>query len=246
MWKRKTYKKKTYRPKKWTGKTSRKTFAKKVYKVMKKKSEAKLVHNQYGALGTIGADQQTTINGISEGPGCSQRIGKEVTFKYLQVRGAIQLSPSQNGFTALPDLKYRIICLLYKQNDGSSSNIPIATFLENTDNTLEAFQSLKRTTFPTSGANPQKGITILKDFVVSYKSPGVVDPRDYSKITVHIPFQFTKKLNFKTIFKGTGGSAGDITNNRILVYMIPNQVTGSFTYWSQYFGFEWVLKYDDF
>ncbi|AXQ65649.1 MAG: coat protein [Circoviridae sp.] len=151
------------------------------------------------------ADQFITtaplINGISQGVGSSQRIGRQILMKSLELTISCQFGPTPSNNITAPRL-----VVFYDRQAAVSS--PAITSVFNTNH----FQSYKN-------LSSKDRFIILID---AYIEPiGGVDNLRRSQT-------FYRKLNLPVMFNGTGSSASDITTGTIQYYYGSSDISSCF------------------
>jgi len=142
------------------------------------------------------------INGISQGVGNSQRIGRQILMKSLELTISCQFS----GASLTNNMTAPRLVVFYDRQAAVSS--PAITSVFNTNH----FQSYKN-------LSSKDRFIILID---AYIEPiGGVD-------TLQRTQTFYRKLNLPVIFNGTGSSASDITTGTIQYYYGSSDISTCF------------------
>jgi len=158
------------------------------------------------AADTTGA--VTPLNLANEGSGVSQRIGRKITIKSVQVRGYISHESTTNGVVLT-----RVMLVWDKQVNGVAATISEIL----SASTSESFMNLDN----------RERFVVLKDKHVTLgvrdQTAGLIDK------SVSQPINIYKQLpaGSETIFDGTGSGIADVNTGALYLVTIGSAGTGS-------------------
>lgn len=167
------------------------------------------------------------LEGISQGTGFNQRIGRKINIKSLQFKGAIDLDYSYpNDNDKGGDIDMRIMLVLDSQANGTRASVK--DILQNTSGSDGAISGGLAIYQLSSVANQQR-FRILYD-----KHHKINQSNDYNS---RIPIKLFKKCNFGMEYGGTDGNTNEIkTNNLILMYCYERAIGSNANIYATIYG----------
>lgn len=137
------------------------------------------------------------MNGIAKGDGVSERIGRKVTVRSIQLRGYL----ATNTVTATMDV-VRVIIFVDRQVNAVAPTV--AEVLQTA--TFEQFRNLEN--------RARFRILFSKAYAVG---------NQYCQS--YVPIDWYKKISIPTIYSGTGATSASITTNGLYILLICEEAT---------------------
>lgn len=149
-----------------------------------------------------GAFMHTTLNFVAQGTTQSQRVGRKITVKSLEVRGDIKLPDT--GSLLFMDNRVRLIFFIDKQTNGAAATLDEIINLSGTV-TINSFRDL---------ANQQR-FRIIYDqwFDLPVRAVLQDSAATGDSVPIELGFKFKKALNLPIMFDD-GVSTGAISSQR--------------------------------
>lgn len=160
----------------------------------------------------------TAINGVIQGTGESERIGRKCRFTSLQMRGSVLFEAASSASAPLVPGYVRILVVHDKQANKASlaeEEVLIQRSVGLAADSLRNMEHISR-------------YTILADFIVRqtlYNGTGTGSTQNW--IAQQVSFQKNIKLNITTLYDGTPGTITEITDNAIECMTIYQGSTGA-------------------
>lgn len=165
------------------------------------------------------------LNGIAQGDGATNRDGRQVTLKSLQIRGHFirPATTSVDVFSVFESAQViRFVVILDKQNNANATAPPWSTVFDTTEVTAinsqnwQAFRSLSNS----------KRFKVLVDKLYTLQDQAGGFSTDgagiYFRGSVTKTFNIYRKLPMVVNYTGTGSTGTSIADNAIWVYAIIN------------------------
>lgn len=164
------------------------------------------------------------LNGIAQGDGATNRDGRQVTLKSLQMRGHFirHAAASTDEFTAFDAATIvRFVVVLDRQNNATATP-PIWSQVFDTA-TVAAVNSQNWQTFRL--LSNSKRYKVLVDKVYTLQDQvGVFDATNYIRASTTKTFNIYRKLPLTVNYTGVGETGAGIADNAIWVFALANNV----------------------